>query len=132
MIYTRDRQVLLLKRADHPDFWQSVTGSLRWGESAPDAARRELSEETGLIALTIKDWQLQSDYEILPQWRHRYAPGTTTNYEQVFGLELAAQQAIRLKPTEHSEYRWLPLATAIDRVWSWTNRVALQRLDDRR
>ena len=43
VVYTRTGKVLLLKRADDPDFWQSVTGSLLWEETEPrQAAAREL------------------------------------------------------------------------------------------
>ena len=43
IIHTSDLQVLLLERADHPGFWQSVTGSRdTWEEPLIDTARREL------------------------------------------------------------------------------------------
>lgn len=49
VVYTAAGEVLVLRRRQPPDFWQSVTGSLRWDEADPlDAARRELREETGL------------------------------------------------------------------------------------
>ena len=51
VVYTAADEVLVLLRRQPPDFWQSVTGSLRWDETHPlDAARRELREETGLDA----------------------------------------------------------------------------------
>ena len=34
VIYTRSRECLLLERTQPSGFWQSVTGSLRWGETA--------------------------------------------------------------------------------------------------
>ena len=43
-------QVLLLERADHPGYWQSVTGSWDPGESLRQTAVREVREETGLDA----------------------------------------------------------------------------------
>ena len=33
VIHTPDMQVLLLERADHPGYWQSVTGSQNQGET---------------------------------------------------------------------------------------------------
>ena len=41
--------MLLLERTRPRGFWQSVTGSLEWGEGAMAAARREVFEETGLV-----------------------------------------------------------------------------------
>ncbi|MGD8932832.1 MAG: NUDIX domain-containing protein, partial [Chromatiales bacterium] len=40
VVYTAGGEVLLLRRTRPRDFWQSVTGSLHWGESPRQAARR--------------------------------------------------------------------------------------------
>lgn len=126
VVFTRDGEVLLLKRCDHPDFWQSVTGSLRWTEAPRDAARRELREETGLeCGDSITDRARTFTFEILEMWRHRYAPGTIHNREHVFSLELEVPVPVTLAPREHSTYEWLPRRGAADKVWSWTNRRAI-------
>ena len=39
-------------------------------------------------------------------------------------------RAVRLAPDEHVAYLWLPVDAAIEKVASWTNREALQRLKD--
>jgi dihydroneopterin triphosphate diphosphatase len=131
VVYTRDGQVLLLRRADHPEFWQSITGSMEWDDASPRAtAARELREETGIDVPPgqLHDWQITQRYVLFPQWRHKYAPGVGENTEHFFSLELPAQTAIRVSPGEHSEYRWLPFAEAVAQVFSWTNRDALQLL----
>src|SRR3989338_9245934 len=71
-----DLEVLLLERADHPGYWQSVTGSCEPGESLRDTAQREVLEETGLDVsqYTLSDWQGRNEYEKYPHWRHRYPP----------------------------------------------------------
>jgi dATP pyrophosphohydrolase len=46
VIHTADLQVLLLERADHPGYWQSVTGSQDSGETLIQTASREVFEET--------------------------------------------------------------------------------------
>ena len=38
VIHTPDMQVLLLERADHPGYWQSVTGSQNQGETLSQTA----------------------------------------------------------------------------------------------
>jgi len=128
VVYTRAGKVLLLRRADHPEFWQSVTGSMEWGDEQPaQTAARELREETG-IAVTpemLTDWKLQNRYEIFPQWRYKYTPGVCENTEHFFSLELADEQAVNLSPQEHGEYAWVPFSEAVERVFSWTNRDAL-------
>lgn len=124
-----EQQVLLLKRTDHPDFWQSVTGSLRWHETPVQAARRELFEETGFDraeGLTDRDHCFQ--FRILHQWRRRYAPGVTHNLEHLYSLALPACTAPRLCESEHHAYLWLPREQALARVWSWSNREGIRRV----
>lgn len=130
VIHTPDKQILLLERAKHPGFWQSVTGSCEAGETLAETARRELAEETGLIAPPdeLIDWHRSNTFEIFEQWRHRYAPGVTHNVEHVFSLCLPAVQAVRLAAGEHRAYRWLPQQEAADACFSWTNRDAILML----
>ena len=66
MIYTAGGEFLLLERRKPPGFWQSVTGSLEWGETADAAARRELIEETGITQGALVNLQWTQVYEILP------------------------------------------------------------------
>ena len=48
VVHDPDRNVLLLERAAHPGYWQSVTGSQEADESLRATAVREVAEETGL------------------------------------------------------------------------------------
>jgi dATP pyrophosphohydrolase len=48
VIHDPELNILLLERAAHPGYWQSVTGSLEGKESPRDAALREVAEETGI------------------------------------------------------------------------------------
>ena len=49
VIHTPERNVLLINRADAPDYWQSVTGSKdEVGEELSQTAGREVFEETGI------------------------------------------------------------------------------------
>ncbi|AWP24272.1 dihydroneopterin triphosphate diphosphatase [Acidiferrobacter sp. SPIII_3] len=130
VIFTTPGEVLLLRRADHVEFWQSVTGSLEWCEDDRFVtACRELFEETGIMAETgWRDWGVSHCYEIFPQWRHRYRPGTVHNTEHVFSLELPERVPVALRPVEHVEYEWLAWPAAVARVTSASNRWALEVL----
>lgn len=134
IVHTAQLHVLLLERADFPGFWQSVTGSRDEDEALVDTARRELLEETGIEADNYGgpvDWHLEQQYEIFPQWRHRYPPGTTMNTEHVFSLDVGVPVPIRLSAREHLRHVWLPWQAAAERCFSWSNRDAILALPDR-
>ncbi len=120
--------ILLLERADRAGFWQSVTGSLEVGETPFQTALREVAEETGIVlaAHELHDWAMQTEYEIYPHWRHRYADGVTRNVEHWFAAKISPHQAIRL--TEHTAYQWLDTVSAAERVFSPSNREAILQL----
>jgi dATP pyrophosphohydrolase len=132
VIYTAELEVLLIKRADAADFWQSVTGSKdSLDESFAQTAVREVREETGIdcrpgssLASGLRDWQLENVYDIYPAWQHRYETGVTRNTEHLFGLMVPAAMAVRLSPSEHTDYRWLPYREAADACFSPSNAEA--------
>jgi dATP pyrophosphohydrolase len=131
VIHTPALEVLLLERADHPGFWQSVTGSVDSpDEPLADTAAREVLEETGIDARRHRlcDWHYTNEYEIYPQWRWRYAPGVTRNVEHVFGLEVAERLPVLLAPAEHVAHVWLPWQEAAARCFSPSNAEAIRRL----
>jgi dATP pyrophosphohydrolase len=130
IIHTADLQVLLLERADHPGYWQSVTGSQDPGETLLQTALREVSEETGLNAAdyALTDWQIENQYEIYEEWRWRYAPGVRFNTEHVFGLCLPGITSIRIAPREHLSFIWLPWQQAAEKVFSSSNADAIRHL----
>lgn len=136
VIYTPALDVLLIKRADAADFWQSVTGSKDApDESYRDTAVREVREETGIdcgfhapLAQDLRDWQLENVYDIYPRWQHRYAAGVTRNTEHLFGLRVPAQTPVCLSPREHTAYQWLPYQQAAEVCFSPSNAEAILML----
>ena len=133
VIHSPDLEVLLLERAKHPGYWQSVTGSLEVGELITDTARREVLEETGIDAGRFKlvDWQRSSVWEIFLEWRSRYGPGVTHNTEHVFSLCVPRDTPVTISPIEHLSYVWLPLREAAAKCFSWTNRDSILELPQR-
>jgi dATP pyrophosphohydrolase len=127
VVYNQSGQVLVMQRNDDPEFWQSVTGTLEQGEKPSETARREVLEETSIdinqSAYQLIDCQKINTYEIRDRWKHRYPPDTTFNTEYVFAVEVVDGQSIKL--TEHSAYLWLDKTSAMQKVWSDTNREAI-------
>jgi dATP pyrophosphohydrolase len=132
VIYTAALDVLLIKRADVPDFWQSVTGSKdHLTETFEQTARREVLEETGIdcgldspLASKLTDWRLENVYEIYPGWRHRYAADVTHNTEHLFGLQVPRGTHVTLAPREHTDFLWLPYLDAAQHCYSPSNAEA--------
>jgi dATP pyrophosphohydrolase len=132
MIYTPALDVLLIKRADATDFWQSVTGSKDSAhESFGQTAVREVFEETGIVCepgsaglFSLQDWFLENVYDIYPRWQHRYAPGVTRNTEHLFGLMVPEGTAVHLSPREHTAFRWLAYHDAALACFSPSNAEA--------
>jgi dihydroneopterin triphosphate diphosphatase len=133
LIHTPGLEVLLIERASHAGYWQSVTGSREGDEALAETARREVGEETGIdtTAYRLIDWKLANRFEIFEEWRHRYAAGVTHNLEHVFSLEVPGRVPVRLAADEHTAALWLPWQEAADRVFSWTNRDAILLLAGR-
>ena len=121
IVYTLALDVLIIERADHPGFWQSVTGSkATLDEPLPTVCVREVAEETGLRVPVehLVDWKIT----------HLYAEGVTHNTEHVFGLCVPQRFEPQLNPLEHTRYQWLPWRAAADACFSWTNAEAIRRL----
>lgn len=121
------REFLLLKRVDaQGGFWQSVTGSLEENETHAEAAVREIREETGILVdeSELEELGLVNVFEIAPQWRHKYSPGTTHNEEVCLALRVNKRD-IRIDASEHQEYRWVDFTTAIGLAYWSSTRKAL-------
>jgi dATP pyrophosphohydrolase len=138
VIHTPALDVLLIRRADANEFWQSVTGSKDVAdEPLTLTAAREVAEETGIqcgegtaLSSQLVDWQLSNIYEIYPRWRARYEPGVTHNTEHLFGLCVPERLTPTLAPREHTDWKWLPYREAADACFSPSNAEAILLLPE--
>jgi dATP pyrophosphohydrolase len=130
VVHTPALEVLMLERAAHPGYWQSVTGSIEAEESLRETAVREVAEETGIASSPrdLVDWRISNRFEIFPEWRARYGEGVTHNTEHVFSLCVPCGTGVTTAPDEHLGWRWLPWREAAAACFSWTNRDAILML----
>ena len=116
VIHTPALDVLLIERADHAGFWQSVTGSKdRLDEPLAETAAREVAEETGIVVgselvpqSALARLASRIEYEIYPQCRHRYAEGVIAQHRAWFSLLVPQRLEVTLAPREHTAFLWLP------------------------
>ena len=139
VIHTPELDVLVIERFDRPGFWQSVTGSKdHIDEPLILTAAREVAEETGIVVgspgvpeRSLIDWHHQIEYDIYPEWRHRYAEGVVRNVEHQFSLLVPHCVEVKLAPREHTAFLWLPLREAAAKCFSSSNREAILQLPER-
>ena len=125
LIYTKNKNILLLKKTGNNELWQSVTGSLMKNEKPYDAAVRELYEETGITSNELVDCNKEYVFEIYEMWKHKYEDDVTHNREHVYKLLLDDKVDIKLDKKEHDSYEWLTRVKAAEKVFSHTNRQAI-------
>lgn len=118
-------ELLQLHRADpgdaHPQTWQPVYGGVEAGETAPEAALRELAEETGLRPVRFFQVEFLETCYFRPRDRILMIP--------VFAAEVAADAPVVLD-TEHDALRWVaPADVPASFLWR-TQRDAIAVLLD--
>ena len=118
-------EYLLLRRSEeerlYPGMWQMITGRLKETESALQAARREITEETGLLPDTLI---------VVPYIASFYfPPGNSIHHVPVFAMEANRNAEIRLSH-EHQEFAWLGYDVAWRRLVFPGHREGLRILRD--
>lgn len=103
VIVVRDGQILLQKRKDN-GCWGYHGGCLEPGECLEDAARRELYEETGLRAKSMKLYGVFSGPELYYVYPHG---DEVYNVDTVYVCE-DFEGELRVDESEVSELKWYP------------------------
>lgn len=102
-------QVLAMRRAEGTrctGAWEIVHGRIERGERPPEAARREVFEETGLVPVRLYS------ITVNPFYLHRY---DRVQLAVVFAAVVEPHAPVVTGP-EHDAWAWLSPAEAMDRL----------------
>ena len=103
---TRDHEVLLLRRTgSNAGEWCQIAGSIEPGETAWQAALREMMEETELVPSRLYSADLCEQFYEVGRDSIWFAP--------IFVAYVEPDATVRLNE-EHSEYCWTSIGRAID------------------
>jgi dATP pyrophosphohydrolase len=110
--FQNDRpEYLLLRRSPdeplYPNLWQLVSGTIRDGEKATEAALRELREETMFVPERFWIVPFVGSF-----YDHR---SDALNFSTWFAAQVGTGSEPELSP-EHDRYEWLPFEDALSRI----------------
>jgi dATP pyrophosphohydrolase len=113
----RGDEFLVLHRSPRGGaYWHGVAGALEQGETPPEAARRELHEETGLDASPV-DLGREFVYPTADEPRYRALfPDVDAIVVHTFLVDVPAGWEPELND-EHDEYRWCSREQAVDLLY---------------
>ena len=120
-----DDYLILRRSPEQGGYWHCVAGALEVGETAAEAAARELLEETGLAASPL-DLHRAYDYDVAG-WEANYVPGTERIHVECFLAEALGDWEPRLD-WEHDAYRWCETEEALALLHWPEPREVLQEL----
>jgi len=92
LIFNKNDEILLLKRADEQQNWDLPGGHIQKGENFVDGARRETKEETNLDISDLKPIKTDKKGKIIKYFKANKYNGT-----------------ISLDPEEHIDYKWVKI-----------------------
>jgi dihydroneopterin triphosphate diphosphatase len=109
VVVRRGKRYLVVHRApEYEAYWHLVSGGVERGETARQAALRELDEEVGLASATLVDLERRFAYPLAEEseWvRSRYEPEVEEVVVDCFLVDVAGAWEPVLND-EHDEYRW--------------------------
>ena len=97
-------QVLLIRRRNPPEGWALPGGFVDYGESAETAVARELKEETGLEAVSLRLFGVYS------------APGRDPRFHTLSVVYLTEAAGAVQAGDDAAEARWFPLNALPDGI----------------
>ena len=119
LIFNEAGEVLMIRTDKWSGLWGIPGGKIKWGETSEDALRREIMEETALEIQDI-EFVLVQDCIKSPEFYHE-AHFVLLNYTCV----CVGEPLVKLNE-EAREFRWLPLAAALELPLNTPTRILLE------
>jgi len=124
------REYLLLHRVlPRLSFWQPVTGGVESGETIEQAARRELTEETGFPPDDLRPIGFEYSFPPDEFFKGVYESEPDEIAVHVFGARVEPGAEPRIDPVEHDDYRWCSYDDALELLYWWDDKESIRRLD---
>ncbi|MBF0362084.1 MAG: NUDIX pyrophosphatase [Oligoflexia bacterium] len=117
--------LLLNRTPEYGRFWQGITGAPFQSEDLLDAAKRELHEETNLIADWIKEMSYRYSFPMRPEWDKFYRSDVVEIWEHVFLAHIIDVDRI-IVSKEHDEMKWVSLEVGLNMLKWDGNKEALK------
>ncbi|MFZ2491919.1 MAG: lipoyl(octanoyl) transferase LipB [Thermoanaerobaculia bacterium] len=128
LVHDGSNVLLLHRRPQRGNFWQPITGAIEPGETALDAARRELGEETGQTAEPLP-LEMQQSFMIESSFLEAQYDAPVIASELAYHARLDSTAPVRIDAEEHDNWGWVPFSRAYEMI-RWTDdREALERLE---
>ena len=122
---------LLLKRKLHWKGWEFPKGRLlsqrKFFESKKQTVKREIKEETGLIPVKIKKFNISGKFKYNKKFPDR--KGFIGQTYSLYAVEVEKKK-ITLDKLEHSDYKWLDFEKAIKKL-TWSNQKKCLKIVDK-
>ncbi|MBN1622734.1 MAG: NUDIX domain-containing protein [Clostridia bacterium] len=128
-LYNEVPEYLLLKRSDD-GVWQGAAGGGETGENPPDAALRELKEETGVILYTKINRLDTISYMEKTLFQDNEKWDSTIYVIPMYYFYTEHTGEVKIS-CEHTDFGWFGFEEAMKKLFWHDNKVALWELNER-
>ena len=115
---TGKREYLILKRKLHWVGWEFPKGGIEKKEDHISTIKREIKEETGLIPLKMKKFDIKGKFEY-DQKLYDRPDIVGQTFESLYAVEVKKKK-IEMDGIEHSEFGWVDFNSAL-KLLTWKN-----------